>query len=190
MSRIAILKTARLGDIWFTTPLAGNLHEQGHSVTVVYDAQYGNPLAFFPHIEASPVRTRVWLRSRNRWAYALNQGLNQVLLLNRIRRQNDRVIWREIFPWRRASRCATTSTRATSPPSCTNSCRLRAAARFAIWAVARKTPAPFSRHSRWRKPAPGRSRSMPMWTKTAAESTSVASMMPRQRGDATEMQIL
>jgi hypothetical protein len=31
---------------------------------------------------------------------------------------------------------------------------------------------------------------MPMWTKTAAESTSVASMMPRQRGDATEMQIL
>jgi len=100
MSRIAILQTARLGDIWFTTPLANSLHQGGHSVSVVYDAQYGNPFTYFPSIHPQPVQCRIWLRAKNRWAYALNQGLNQALLLNRLRRQYDRVIWREIFPWR------------------------------------------------------------------------------------------
>jgi hypothetical protein len=98
--RTAILQTGRLGDLWFTLPLAHHLHQQGQAVEVVYDAQYGNPFTFTPYVTARPMKMPGPLESPGRWSYAINQAIHQVRLNQTLKKEYARVIWRQIFPYR------------------------------------------------------------------------------------------
>jgi hypothetical protein len=100
-ARAAILQTGRLGDLWFTLPLAHHLHQQGLAVEVVYDAQYANPFTFAPYVTARPVPLPDRLKIKGRWGYAINQAYHQHCLYKSLKQQRvEKIIWRQIFPYR------------------------------------------------------------------------------------------
>jgi hypothetical protein len=100
VERAAILQTGRLGDLWFTLPLAHHLHQQGLSVDIVYDAQFGSPFTFAPYVNARPVTLTEPFKFKGRWSYAGNQAVNQLRLYRSLKPQYQRTIWRQIFPYR------------------------------------------------------------------------------------------
>ncbi|NLX24826.1 MAG: hypothetical protein GXY61_02540 [Lentisphaerae bacterium] len=101
MSRtVSILQTGRLGDLWYTTPLAHWLHQQGHTVEVVYDKCFGNPFSFFPYVEPRPVNLPRYCEKNIRWGHLFNEVVWQLGWLHRLKAEGKKVVWNEIFPFR------------------------------------------------------------------------------------------
>jgi hypothetical protein len=96
---ITILQTGRLGDLWFTTPLAWHLNQLGYEVEVGYNSTFGNPFIFFPYVKPLPFKLKNWLPG-NRFGYGINEIIWQpsVWLSLKLRKKN--VIWNQIFPYR------------------------------------------------------------------------------------------
>ncbi len=97
--KINILQTGRLGDLWFTTPLAWHLHCQGYEVAVVYNSKFGNPFSFFPYVKPMPVKLRDWFPGP-RFGYGFNEMIWQPAEWVKLKFQGQRVIWNQIFPYR------------------------------------------------------------------------------------------
>jgi len=97
--KITILQTGRLGDLWFTTPLAWHLHQQGVEVEVAYNAKFGNPFTFFPYIKPRPLPLRNWFPG-DRFGYGINEMIWQPVEWLRLKRSGRTVIWNQIFPYR------------------------------------------------------------------------------------------
>jgi len=98
--KISILQTGRLGDLWYTAPLAHWLHEQGHAVEVVYDESFGNPFSFFPYIEPRPVTLPRYCAKNIRWGHFYNEAVWQLGWLLKLKLEGRKVIWNEVFPFR------------------------------------------------------------------------------------------
>jgi len=99
-SAIAILQTGRLGDLWFTVPLADHLASRGHTVEVWYDGNYGDPFTFFPSVTPKPVRLRGVLPGAGRIATVANSAAAQLVLYAQLKRLGRTVIWNQIYPFR------------------------------------------------------------------------------------------
>lgn len=97
---IAILQTGRLGDLWFTAPLAEHLARQGHSVEVWYNDHYGNPFYFFPYITPRPTALPQPIPSATVPANLINWGFQQLYLRRRLRQLGRRIIWNQVYPFR------------------------------------------------------------------------------------------
>lgn len=96
---VAILQTGRLGDLWFTLPLAWELHKQGCEVEIWYDASFGEPFKYMPYVRPCPVRLPLTPNRANRrpWDFA-KEAFNQVQLYAWLRMRRSRVIWNELYP--------------------------------------------------------------------------------------------
>jgi hypothetical protein len=80
--------------------LAHWLHEQGHSVEVVYDESFGNPFAFFPYIEPRPVHLPRYCEKNIRWGHVFNEAVWQLNWFRKLKSEGRKVIWNEVFPFR------------------------------------------------------------------------------------------
>lgn len=98
-NKVTILQTGRLGDLWFTTPLAWHLHQQGCEVEVAYNAKFGNPFTFFPYVKPRPLPLHDWFRG-SRFGYGFNEMIWQPSELLCLKIQGRTVIWNQIFPYR------------------------------------------------------------------------------------------
>ncbi len=98
--RISILQTGRIGDLWYTAPLAQWLHGQGHTVEVVYDESFGNPFSFFPYIEPCPVHLPRYCVKNVRWGHFFNEAVWQLNWLRKLKAEGRQVIWNQVFPFR------------------------------------------------------------------------------------------
>jgi hypothetical protein len=98
---VAILQTGRLGDLWFTLPLAWQLRQQGSEVEIWYDASFGNPFKYMPYVVPRPVRLPFSVNRINRrpWDFA-KEAFNQMQLYAWLRMRRSRVIWNELYPLR------------------------------------------------------------------------------------------
>ncbi len=96
---ITILQTGRLGDLWFTTPLAWHLHQQGFEVEVAYNAKFGNPFTFFPYIKPRPLALKNWFPGP-RFGYGVNEMIWQPAEWLKLKRRGGTVVWKQIFPYR------------------------------------------------------------------------------------------
>jgi hypothetical protein len=99
-ARISILQTGRLGDLWYTAPLANWLHGQGYEVEVVYDQSFGNPFSFFPYIKPCPVILPRYCAKNIRWGHVYNEAVWQLTWLRKLKAEGRKVIWNEVFPFR------------------------------------------------------------------------------------------
>ncbi len=97
---ISILQTGRLGDLWYTAPLAKWYHDQGRGVEVVYDETYGDPFAFFPYITPRPVCLPRYCLKNVGWGHFFNEAIWQLSWLVKLRQEGRNVVWNEIFPFR------------------------------------------------------------------------------------------
>jgi hypothetical protein len=97
---ISILQTGRLGDLWYTAPLARWYFEQGVEVEVVYDETFGNPFTFFPYIKPRPVCLRRYCSKNVGWGHFCNEAIRQLFWLAKLKQEERKVIWNEIFPFR------------------------------------------------------------------------------------------
>jgi hypothetical protein len=77
-SSVSILQTGRLGDLWYTAPLAKWYYDQGRDVEVVYDGMFGNPFAFFPYIKPRPVHLRRYCSTNVGWGHFYNEAIWQI----------------------------------------------------------------------------------------------------------------
>jgi hypothetical protein len=100
MRRVSILQTGRLGDLWYTVPLAQHLSRQGWLPEVVYDEDYGNPFSFFPEVSSRPVPMRKYFPDNHGIAHLLNESVWQLYWFFRLRREGGRIVWRQVFPFR------------------------------------------------------------------------------------------
>jgi hypothetical protein len=96
----AILQTGRLGDLWFTVPLADYISRGDCRVEVWYDEVYGNPFAHFPSVSPRPVKLARVLPSGSRSATVANAAAAQVALYAKLKRLGRNVIWNQIYPLR------------------------------------------------------------------------------------------
>lgn len=96
----AILQTGRLGDLWFTVPLADRLASLGHQVEVWYDEIYGDPFVYFPSVIARPAKLARVVPGSGRAARLANAAAQQLLLYARLRRLGRRVVWNQVYPFR------------------------------------------------------------------------------------------
>jgi len=99
----AILQTGRLGDLWFTVPLADRLVDLGRHVEVWYDRVYGNPFAHFPSVVPRPVKLTRVLPGKSRLATIVNAASEQALLFAQLKRLGRTVVWNQIYPLRLAA---------------------------------------------------------------------------------------
>ena len=97
--KITILQTGRLGDLWFTTPLAWHLHQQGVEVEVAYNSALGNPFAFFSYVKPRPLTLKNWFPGP-RFGYGFNEMIWQPTEFMKLKRQGRKVVWNQIFPYR------------------------------------------------------------------------------------------
>jgi hypothetical protein len=98
--KISILQTGRIGDLWYTAPLANWQYEKGHEVEVVYDSTFGNPFSFFPYIEPRPVTLPRYCSKNIRWGHFYNEAVWQLGWLRKLKSEGREIIWNEIFPFR------------------------------------------------------------------------------------------
>lgn len=98
--KVSILQTGRLGDLWFTIPLAHWFHQQGHEVEIVYDDVFGNPFAFFTYIKPRPVKMPKYFKKNKRWGHFLNEAVWQLNWLWRLKREGKKVVWNQVYPFR------------------------------------------------------------------------------------------
>lgn len=97
---LTLLQTSRLGDLWFTTPMAWHFHQQGYDVEVAYHASFGNPFTFFPYIRPVPLPLTSWA-PRFRFQYLLHEMTGQPEAWLRLRKLGPRkIVWPQIYPWR------------------------------------------------------------------------------------------
>jgi hypothetical protein len=96
----AILQTGRLGDLWFTVPLADDLWRRGHPVEVWYDQVYGNPFAHFPSVLPRPVKLAQLFPPGSRPATIANSAAAQAMLYAQLQRLGRKIVWNQIYPLR------------------------------------------------------------------------------------------
>ncbi len=96
----AIVQTGKLGDLWFTVPLADHLSDLGHRVEVWYDATYDAPFRYFPSIVPRPVGLPNIVLGSGRFGRVVNAVAKQAVLRARVSGLGRRVVRNEIYPFR------------------------------------------------------------------------------------------
>lgn len=97
-SPVAILQTGRLGDLWYTVPLADYLAQNGQRVEVWYDQSFGHPFTYFPSVIPRPIQLPRFTDSSNVPFRLLNSIGQQLYLYRKLRQLGRRIIWNQIHP--------------------------------------------------------------------------------------------
>ncbi|PAW78393.1 MAG: hypothetical protein B9S32_07665 [Verrucomicrobia bacterium Tous-C9LFEB] len=94
----AILQTGRLGDLWYTVPLADYLTQNGQRVEVWYDQSFGNPFTYFPSVIPRPLPLPRLTHGFSVPANLLNSISQQLYLYEKLRQLGRQIIWNQIHP--------------------------------------------------------------------------------------------